>query len=373
MLLLVALCALLVLVAGGCAGDEGQTLVFDDRPPTTAWWLSAAPPTTVAGQRLGPWVDVTGNLAGMPSDCGNLGYVTGHPDTDQVIAAVALNGLWANDPVTQEWLPLGGASPGVVANGTASIVFDRVAPNQFWASGSYTSPGAFRTTDGGQAFEPLGDIEHLDGLSVDMSDPGHLTMLAGSHERADLFRSTDGGATWTNLAPNLPPAIGFASQPLVLGAEEHLLGTFMGETPGIFRTPDGGLNWEQVHTTGVVGLPLVSRDGASIYWPQTDGGLASSSDRGLTWRSVAPPGTLSSYNIIELADRRLASVSTKNVIVSSNQGGSWRSLGPPLPLDGANGLAYSEARNAIFVWKNDCGDAVLPGAVQRLDLALQTG
>ena len=45
---------------------------------------------------LGQWVDATGNLAGKPSECGNLSYLAARPDSDQVIAGVAQQGLWAS-------------------------------------------------------------------------------------------------------------------------------------------------------------------------------------------------------------------------------------------------------------------------------------
>jgi photosystem II stability/assembly factor-like uncharacterized protein len=365
------LCAL-VLVAGACGGSEGPEIVFDSRPPQTD--LSSSR-TTVDRAPLA-WVDVTGNLAGQPSECGNLGYVAAEPDSDVVIAGVALHGLWANAVGTDQWIQLGGpAQP--IQNRTSSIVFDPEAPETFWQSGAYLGPGVFRTTDGGQSFEVLGDVENLDGLSVDLSDPERQTMLVGSHERGDLFRSTDGGNTWDNLAANLPPGLGYASQPLVLSRDVHLLGTYTGMAPGIFRTTDGGTNWAQVHPTGVAGLPLVtSSDPNTILWPLSNGGVARSTDGGENWDEAAPAGTLSSYNIVELSDGSLASLNGTSVVVSS-RGTRWRELGPALPPfaqdAGWKGLAYSPERDAIFVWQNDCNTVVLPGAVQRLDLSPEPG
>jgi photosystem II stability/assembly factor-like uncharacterized protein len=374
----VRLCAAFVgslVFAGACGGGEGAVIVFDSVPSTTSTTASlttdptSTPTTDVAQPQLGPWVDVTGNLAGMASECGNMSYVGANPGRDQVIAGVAAQGLWevAGDG---QWTRLGaGGAP--IRNRTGAIVFDPESPNQFWESGPYGGAGAFRTTDGGQTFQALGDIAHLDGISVDLSDPSRRTLLAGAHERSDLYRSTDGGASWSNVGPNLPPGVGFATQPLVLDAQRHLVGTSSSAEAGIFLTTDGGATWKRVASGGFAGLPFVASDG-SLYWVG-GGGLVRSTDQGESWRLVTGGDILASYNIVELPDGRLASLGRRNLIVSDDQGATWRGLGPALPTDGGYGLAFSEPRNAIFAWQFDCGDVVPAGSVQRLDLTPPAG
>jgi hypothetical protein len=360
-----------VLLATGCGGGDSPTIVFDSVPPaTTTTALPTTDPSSAPSTDpvlLGPWVDATANLAGMPSECGNMSYVGSNPGRDQLIAGVAKQGLWQNDAATGQWSRLGGG----VANRTSTIVFDPDVPDRFWESGSY-GPGAFRTVDGGQTFQGLG-LEHLDGISVDLSDPNRATLLTGAHERTDLFRSTDGGASWTNLASHLPAGAGYATQPLVLDRQRHLLGTSHGDASGIFLTTDGGATWTRVAPNSVAGPPLVAGDGA-IYWVLESGGLIRSTDAGATWKLTTNGGVLAAHNLVELADGRLASVGRTHVVVSDDQGVTWRGLGPAVPIaEGAFGLAYSAPRNAIYIWQWDCGNAVPAGSVQRLDLTPPAG
>jgi hypothetical protein len=129
------------LLAGACGGGDGPGLVFDSRPPTTSTTAPTTVPSTTTSTapppaQLGPWVDVTSNLAGMPSECGNMTYVTGRPGSEQVIAGVALHGLWANNPGSDTWTPLGEGGPAQILNRAESIVFDPSAPNRYWESGA---------------------------------------------------------------------------------------------------------------------------------------------------------------------------------------------------------------------------------------------
>jgi len=159
----------------------------------------------------------------------------------------------------------------------------------------------------------------------------------------------------------------------VLGPDLFLLGASngpAGSAAGIMRSEDGGANWTQITTDGVSGPPLVGSNG-TIYWVLQNGSMAMSTDRGATWTAPTLPGTLRSQNVVELADGRLASLSSEFVVVSSDNGFSWQAIGSPMPTadPGPSGLAYNALHDAIYVWTWDCTDRVPQNAVARLSLA----
>jgi len=48
---------------------------------------------------------------------------------------------------------------------------------------------------------------------VDFSDPERRNVIAGGHEQSRMvWKSTDGGQTWTNVGLNLPEGTKFSSQ-----------------------------------------------------------------------------------------------------------------------------------------------------------------
>ena len=82
------------------------------------------------------WINATGNLAGMASDCFNMGRVAAKPGSPRIIAGVALHGLFASDDRGKSWQPLGtGAGSAKITNRVSSITFDPEHPETFWETG----------------------------------------------------------------------------------------------------------------------------------------------------------------------------------------------------------------------------------------------
>jgi photosystem II stability/assembly factor-like uncharacterized protein len=325
-------------------------------------------------------LDITGNLVGLDSECGNLSLVAPRPDRDGLIAGVAKQGLWASDNGAATWTPLGrGPGSAAIDNRPSAIVFDPQDPKTFWESGIYGA-GVFKTTDDGASVQRLGDIEHSDLVSVDFTDPDRLTLLSGTHEQPRVLRSKDGGRTWSDISAGLPANIGFASYPHVIDGQTYLLGTRAGIKSGVFRTTDGGLTWSLVHPAGVSGPPLVASAGGGIYWLLDDGsGIIASADGGATWTEVKSSGPVGGGRggLLELPDGRFATLGHTNVLVSSDHGASWRTAGPSFPVV-PSGMTYSPISKAFYIWRFYCdlgkaNNPVLEQSIMRLDVDLGTG
>ena len=248
--------------AGGAgAGGSGSGMVKCDTPP------SAAPAST--------WVNATGNLANMASECGNLGLISAQPCSNRVIAGIAKKGLWQTVDGGKTWTALGtGAGSAVITNRISAIVYDPMDPKIFWESGIYNGGGIYKTVDSGTTFEQLGDITHCDSVSVDLSDPERKTLIAGTHENnTPLHYSKDGGKVWSNIANALPA--GYCTATLALSATNFLVAC----ADNIMRTTNAGAQWDvAAGSKGGVFQPLLASDGA-IYWPGTSGGVQKSTGR----------------------------------------------------------------------------------------------
>lgn len=350
------------------AGTVDDTVAVDEEPPVTVEPLDNS---ISAGDE---WSDVTANLAGLSSDCGNLSFVAGHPQTDQVLAGVALQGMWELNEAGDEWSRLGTEGfSAPIGNRTTSILFDPDDPARYWQSGSYAA-GAFRTDNGGGTFAQLGNIDHLDYVSVDLTDPFRRTMLAGGHERTEIYRSVDGGQNWTSLAPNLPSGAGFASYPLVIDATTHLLGTNSDVGSGIFRSTDEGQTWELVIDVPVSSAPIL--DGDNIYWLVANGGgIVMSADGGESFEFTGTGTGGAPLSLVQLPGGLLATHNESSILVTSDAGGTWIPVGPPLPYI-PWGVAYSEQRDSFYIWQFTCDftdddHAVIPMSIMQLDVSVE--
>ncbi len=340
------------------------------RPPTTT-----PPATTGATTTAVPtaWAPATGNLTGTTSECGNVSLVSARPDNDDVVASVALHGLWASASDGAPWSALGLSGGATITNRGSTIVYDPAHPDTWWESGIYNGGGVYRTDDNGRTFQQLGTVAHVDAVSVDLSDPGRRTLLAGLHEQTGLMRSHDGGQSWSKISASLPPDAGFTSSPLVIDSRTFLVGTNHSDTAGVFLTIDDGATWTQVFKGAVTGQPLLTKAGA-IYWVvDVTGGMIKSSDGGATWQTAARAGTINPLapSLVELPGNAIAAVANLVLIVTKDGGASWTKLGPTMPYRPV-GMTFSPSRQAFFIWYFTCdpnGDNAVPAdAIMQLDV-----
>jgi photosystem II stability/assembly factor-like uncharacterized protein len=337
---------------------------------------------------VGNWINVTSNLANMASQCGNMSFLSAKPDEDLLIAGIALDGLWASRNGGENWsqLGLGSDASAPITNRTSSIVYDPQVSTRYWESGLYNAGGVFHTTDDGVTLVQDGDVHHSDLVSVDFSDPNRQTLLAGGHEQSQtLYRSTNGGMTWTNVGGALP-ANTACTFPLVIDAMTHLVGCdgYGGGPIGVYRTTDGGNHWSSTTTFGGIDQPLVASDG-SIYWSSPNAaGIARSTDHGQTWSNVVVgAGVVGSVHPVELPDGRIATIGppygTQRIILSSDHGATWTPASAPLPFS-ASGVTYSSQRKAFYIWHFSCGTSgtgddptpVPSDAIMRFDFDYKT-
>ncbi len=326
---------------------------------------SAAPPPE--------WVNATGNLAGTPAGCVNLGKVLAQPCSKRIVAGVEGAGLFASDDQGESWLALGtGAGSAAITNSVTNIVFDPAHPEVSWETGIRGSGGLYSSSDNGATFLELGKLTFTQTVSIDFSDPERKTLLTGTHGmQQQVFRSSDGGQKWDNIGLTLPADSYNAETPLVLDSNTYLVGGNRGgggSESGIYRTTDAGATWKPVGSVQVnhFGVPLLASDGA-IYWPlYSNQGMAKSTDQGLTWNKLAET-ELHGVSPIELPDASVVTIGKEHLVRSTDGGATWKPIGQPLPFqlvgDGAT-LTYVAATKTFFVSHSDCASgSVSPDAI----------
>ena len=199
-----------------------------------------------------------------------------------------------------------------------AVAGDPVQPQTFYFGAC--AGGVWKTGDGGTYWENVSDgyfgTAAVGALAVAEADPN--VIYAGTGEaciRVDVshgdgvYRSTDGGATWSNVGLTDSRHVGririHPDDPdlVYVAALGHAFGR--NEQRGVFRSRDGGANWERVlfrnAATGAIDLCIDPTNPRVLYaalwqvirrpWVLESGGPGSgifkSTDGGDTWTELS--------------------------------------------------------------------------------------
>lgn len=188
------------------------------------------------------------------------------------------------------------------------------AAGPMWASGG--ERGVFKTTDGGETWKQTLSVDEYTGaadLVLDPSDPDVLYAATHQRERrafnyvgggpgSGIWKSTDGGETWTRLSTGLPTSdMGRIGLDVCATAPNVVYAVIEGSEHGVYRSDDGGQSWRKMsdiqsipwyfgeirvdpndpETVYHLGVPLmVSHDGGAT-WERT--GRGPHSDQHALW------------------------------------------------------------------------------------------
>ncbi len=238
-------------------------------------------------------------------------------------------------------------------------------PNTFYFGA--VSGGVWKTTDGGNSWDPLWDkhatnISSIGAIAVAESNPNII--YAGSGEACirgnisygdGVYKSTDGGNTWKNVGLRDSRHIGaIVVNPhnpdiVLVAALGHAFGP--SAERGIYRTLDGGKTWEQVlkkdDKTGGIDVVFDPHNPnvlfAALYqavrmpWGMSSGGpgsgLYKSVDGGATWTHLEgnglPDGILGRIGVSVSggdSDRVYALIEAEKggLYVSDDAGQNWK-------------------------------------------------
>lgn len=279
-----------------------------------------------------------------------LQFLTPHPTEPQVLYLSSLaSGLRRSIDGGTTWEPFGPAPPGQPHPG---LVVDPTDPETLYLLGF----DLLKSTDGGLTWQPRGGDVLLTGLSDLLVDPRDPATLYGL-DAGRLFRSADGGESWTFLAGPGAAVRTLAlhpTDPTALYAGTGVGGPLAipGDPEGFCRSDDQGESW----TCPPTGLPrgevtavaVDPADPSRIYLSldgiPAAGQVRRSLDGGATW-APASDG-LPDVAILDLAidpgapGTVWAATRGRGVFRSADGGTSWVPASPGLGLLSVEELSF---------------------------------
>lgn len=231
-----------------------------------------------------------------------------------------------------------------------ALALDPVTPTTAYA---VADGGVFRSTDRGLTWTAV--VSGLDGvgvsgaLAVDPQNPAIVyASYSGQFGGQHLYKSTDGGTSWTTLADE-----GIACFALAVDPSDSSI-VYQGTLGALNKSTDGGATWTvSLPGNQVNGIAINPSNPAVLYAARADGVLRTS-DRGATWIE-----NNDGYNITGIAaiavngakNTLLTSVYCSTVFYSTDDGVLWN----PTDVCYAWGLAV-DTQDPMKVYAADsCG------------------
>ncbi|MBN2586893.1 MAG: T9SS type A sorting domain-containing protein [Candidatus Fermentibacteraceae bacterium] len=154
-------------------------------------------------------------------------------------------------------------------------------------AGLSSSNGIRRSTDAGATWTEVGlSTGYMKGFGCDPQHPDTM-YVAMSGLDYSVYRSLDGGASWSPIGP---AGSGWGLLAAPFGSGETIIAT---TSDGFYMSGDFGSSWDLV-VPGTSYSPAVC-DGTGLYAPViTEGGVYESDDMGITW-TLNTGGIVASY------------------------------------------------------------------------------
>lgn len=199
--------------------------------------------------------------------------------------------------------PTGAGSISVTSGRVNAIAIDPRDNNIVYIGAA--EGGVWKTIDGGVNWTPLTDDQASlasGAIAIDPQNPdtvyvgtGEENFSVDSYFGAGILKSTDAGATWTNtVGPFLRDVIGaVAVSPSITGL------VLCAARSGVWRSEDGGATWSLALAGTATSLMFDPRDGTSVFAAlgntrgSVTNGVYHSNDGGLTWLllpGISSPG-----------------------------------------------------------------------------------
>ena len=259
----------------------------------------------------------------------NIGAIAVAPSNPQIVYVGTGNpafrntfltgdGMYKSTDAGRTWTHIGLDKTGIIS----WIIVDPNDPNVVYAAamgqGWVSNPdrGVFKSTDGGQTWKKILYVDDRTGaatMAMDSSNPQVLYvsmwqayrthwMLSSGGPGSGIYKTTDGGAHWSNLThkPGLPPGISGNVNVAVAPSDPNVVYAMMqvkyrGEIGGLFRSEDGGQSWKLMNNSPDITQRAMyymrvyvdPKDPNTVYLPNVS--IEVSHDGGKTLSEMQPP------------------------------------------------------------------------------------
>ncbi|MCC6370268.1 MAG: T9SS type A sorting domain-containing protein [Bacteroidia bacterium] len=266
-----------------------------------------------------------------------------------------------NMTASTTWTAIGPMGPmtGVATNGFPRkagrdnfITFHPTQPSTFWAGAP--AGGLWKTTNGGTSWTTNTDYLSVIGcsdLAIDPSNPNTMYLATGDGDAGDTYcigvlKSTDGGLTWNTTGLTFPVSQQRQMRRIIVNPSNTQI-VMAATDAGIYRSTNGGTSWTQINSNNTFDLEFKPGDPTTVYAGGTAFYLSTNS--GASFTAIAtgiPTGGINRMSVaVTVADPTYVYVLASN---SSTSGffGLYRST--------SSGTSFTQMSSSPDVLANSC-------------------
>jgi photosystem II stability/assembly factor-like uncharacterized protein len=281
-----------------------------------------------------------------------------------VVALAATTSVWAG-----QWVAVGPDGGDV-----RSLSYDPKNPERIFLG---TNTGTlFTSEDGGHSWSRFahlgsGDDYVLDHIAIDSDNSKHIFVAAWSvddQQAGDLFRSTDGGKTWTAL----PGMHGKSIRAMTIAASDHKT-IVTGALDGVYRSNDAGDSWQKISASSqneiknIESIAVDPKDPNVVYagtwhlaWKTSDGGAS--------WHHINK-GMIDDSDVFSI----IVDSSNPSVVFASACSGIYRSATGGDLFSKIQGIPFSARRTRVLKQDPTNPNTVYAGTTEGLWKTLDSG
>ena len=257
------------------------------------------------------------------------------------------------------------ASTGLPEGATVdAIAADPRSPQIAYTSAAVPSQGIFKTyktTDGGATWTERARFA-VSEIVVDPLEPSYVYAIV----LGQMIRSTNGGASWVVAGS------GGTLRPGGYDLEATRYGLFTGSASGLFLSTDRAVTWKAQHK-GITAIPIAAlaidqQDPPRLYASNTRIGIFKSRDRGASWLRLGEPEDFLDWSrtlVIDPSEPETVYTNAEASVARSTNGGRRWEKHSAL-VCGVSGSLFLDPREPStlytsgFILSSGCGQ--MPGA-----------
>jgi uncharacterized protein (TIGR03437 family) len=300
---------------------------------------------------------------GLPSDL--AASVTVDPSNPQTLYFGTWTGLYKTTDGGAHWAAiLTGAPP------QAPVPFDELDATWVTVDPVHSRTvylgtlmyGIYKSTDGGATWSPAGAGAGTSVYMIAIDPVNTATLYAAT--ATGLYKSTDGAATWNPTGLMAVPNNGYFVTSVVIIDPSTPTTIYAGTSNGVMKSLDGGVTWNAMtngfsQSTNVKTLAIDPVNPqmlyAATYWNlipyrTTDGGAHWTQGQ---WPTADPFEAVNWLLVDPLVHTTIWAVSDRRLIVSRDAGATWSAAPSELPdygvhrlAGGSDGAIYAMASNS---------------------------